>query len=589
MEPGRPPRTTALLALAAIAAGFAVLAATGAGRRGLMAEEIQPYLPRYPRVLEHAGGGVALMPPDEPGAPGAPRWVATSQWPVLAWDSGRRIWPVLIRGHQSALGTYVGIALGPLLGGGVAGVRRSSVLLGLAIVLLTWTTARRLRPPGAGRPDAGVAPVAALAAATSLALVWVSGTGVGFELASWALMMAALALAAPARPPSGRQAVTIGAVVGLAIAARATVGVVLLPALGILLAHPARRPRALALLPGAACALAVPLGLLAVVMAIAPLRPGTTPLAGLPLAALGARTAALPSQIALQLAFIADANVVLGPLARGEGHLGAVAPFAVLGAVPVIAALVRWWRGGASDAERMLVCGMLGSTIAGAWFYASPNQFQLALAVQPLWALAVAEQLAALRALRPRLGLGALALLLVLRGAALARGLPALHHPANPMLSGRTQQAAAARLRTLGVAGPELVTTTYNQAGVIEGWTGGEIRPLHAWPVLALGRTAAAGRRDLAPDWAAILRTFRPRYVLLSEGGNLYDGPFTDNRAIAAGLARAAADAGLVATPDAHFPTDRGGPGWSLVRLDRTAATDRAEPRSDGSAGSDAP
>jgi len=378
-------------------------------------------------------------------------------------------------------------------------------------------------------------------------------------------MMTALALAAPRRPPTIGRAIAIGVATGLALLARATVGVALLPALAILLAHPARLPGRRAALSISTVALALPLGLLAAVAKIAPLRPDTAPLARFPFEALWSRTAGIPAQLGLDLAFVADANTVLGPLTRGAAALGALWPFAVVGALPLAAALVRWWRGDAGDGERMFVCAALATAVGGAWLYGDPNQFQLALALEPLWALALAEQVVALRAGRPRVAHAVLASLLLLRGQALARGVADSARPGNPMLSGQVQHAAAARLRALGVTGPELVTTTYNQAGVLEAWTGGALRPVHAWPILSSGQHGGTGATLDA--WRMLLHDHRPRYVLLSDGINLYDGPFTNNPAIAAALAQAAGEQGIHLVLDRRFPTERGTPGWTLLRV----------------------
>lgn len=99
------------LGLIGVGVIFLALAWPGAGERGVVAEEVQPTLLRHPHVLTEAGGEVILMAPFEPGAPPRPRWVATEQWPVLSFDGETRQWPVFIRGHQSALGTYVALAL----------------------------------------------------------------------------------------------------------------------------------------------------------------------------------------------------------------------------------------------------------------------------------------------------------------------------------------------------------------------------------------------------------------------------------------------------------------------------------------------
>jgi hypothetical protein len=544
-------RWSRLLLLAAIVGCFVALAAPGAGERGIIAEEIQPYLARHSRVLERTSDGkIALMPPDEPNAPPRPRIVATSQWPVLSWDGATRQWPIFLRGHQTALGSYFGIALGPLLGGGVAGVRRSSIALAVIFLLLLFLVGKRLsREP--------LVPLLATAlAATAFGFVWLGRSGYAFELASRVGMLGALAIAARSRADSSPwRAVAIGAATGIAILCRATIAITMLPALAILLAHPTRRMRGWKIALGLAIAIALPIGFLAIIEAIVPLRAGTGPLSGFPVGELLSRAAAIPRQLSLELAWVADANGILGPLTRGENAGGTLLPAAIAGALPLGIALARWWRGTASDAERMLVCGALADAIAGAWLYRAPNQFQLGLALEPLWALAVAEQVAAL-ATRQRRGI-AIALLFFLRVQGDLRGLLTDRNPGNPMLSGRTQRAAVARIAELGAE--KIVTTDYQQAGVIEAWSHGTLRPLHAWPVLR------SDGKPLDDAWRALLTDLRPRAILLSPGGNLFGSGPAEQAAIAASLSRVAAQLQVDLTVDRDFPTESGAPGWRLV------------------------
>jgi hypothetical protein len=304
--------------------------------------------------------------------------------------------------------------------------------------------------------------------------------------------------------------------------------------------------------------------LLPLAVLLLPLRAGTAPLAAFPVEQLVSRTLSIPGQLTLQLAWLADANTVLHPMIAGEQRLPPLWQFALITAVPLVAALVRWWRGQAGDGERMLVCATLGSVIAGAWLYRTPNQFQLALALEPFAAIAVAEQLGAWRRVARQSAAIALVLVGLWRAQSVVRGLAVEARPGNPMLSGRVQHAAVERLRD--VSGETLVTTTYNQAGVLEGWTDGRLAPLNAWPVLAVGREHDSAR--LVEAWRAILADPRRRYILLSDSTNLYDSPFTDNAAVAAALHSVVADAHRTLTLDAAFPTERDTPGWSLWRLD---------------------
>jgi hypothetical protein len=553
------------VALAAIAAVFLAIALPGAGSRGVTSEEVQPYLARHPFVLALVDDHAQPMPPYEPGAPPPPRWVATPQWPVLAYDGETRLWPEIIRGHQTALGTYVGIALGPLLGGGVAGIQRSSVLLTLLLLPLAYLLARRSWTFRRG-PSLVLVPLLAPALlALTFGTLFFGRTGYAFEIASRVGMMATLVVVAGLEPLTRRRALLAGLAAGVAILCRATIAVTLAPALAILLAHPARRATwsRRALLPLVMAAL--PLAVVFLFALFAPFREGTAPLADFPLHSVWRRAANIPGHLLVQLAWLGDAQSMLGPVRSGAAPVRPLVLGALVGTMPVGFAITRWWRGTAGDGERMLVAGLLGNVVGGAFLYQQPSEFQLAMALEPLLAVAVAEQVGSLVATRRAWGAGVAALALAVRAQSVFFGLTLDRHGTNPMFSGRTQLGAVATLEELGVRGPELVTTTYNQAGVIEAWTRGAIRPVHAWPVL---RSGGAGDAELLPlRLDGVLTTYRPRYVLLSEGVNPYEGSFTDNAAVARALFATVAGKGGTIERQWAFPTESGAPGWRLVAI----------------------
>lgn len=560
-------RRAAALAIAAIAALFLALALPGAGHRGVTSEEVQPYLDRHPLVVDLADGRVEPLPPHEPGAPTPPRWVATPQWPVLAYDGTERMWPVFIRGHQTALGSYVGILLGPLLGGGIAGMQRSSVLFTLLLLPLAYLLAlrswsfRRGAAPAPPRPLT-LALLAPALLALSFGTLFFGRTGYAFELASRVAMVACLVAAAPLAPLTRRRALAAALLAGLAVLCRATIAVTLAPALAILLAHPGRAapwPRR-ALVPLVMAAL--PLAALGLISAIAPFHEGTAPLAGFPIQQLARRAAGVPMHLVVQLAWLGDARSILGPMRSGGDPTGSLTAGALIGAIPVGLAIARWWRGAAGDGERMLVAALLGNAVGGALLYGKPSQFQLAIALDPLLAVAVAEQVAALAgsARSPRWPAIAAALAIAVRAQGVAFGLALDARGANPMFSGRTQRGAVAELEALGARGPEILTTTYNQAGVIEAWTGGAIRPVHAWPALRAGP-------GLDERMDQVLRARRPRYVLLSVGTSAFEGPLTDNAGIAAALSASLSRSGGRIERRWELPTEAGTPGWRLVEI----------------------
>jgi hypothetical protein len=539
-------RTRTWLGLLLVAAVYLALAWPGAARRGVIAEEVTPYLARHPVVLTATADGVAPLPPHD--APPTTGWVRTAQWPNLAWQGDHRTWPLLIRGYQSALGTHVGILLGPVLGDGIAGVRRSSVLLGLALLLLVAALARRLTAawwtPG----------LAALLCALSPGLLFFSRTGYGFELASRVAMLLALLCAAPRRPLTPRRTSLLILCITLALLSRATIAATLLPALAVLLIHPQRwpGPRRLLLI---AIGFALPVLILLAVSLGLGMAPGTDPTAKLALDPLAARTLLAPETLLAQLAWVVDGRTILGPLLRGGAPL-----LATLTALPGLAVLllagVRWWHARAGDGECMFLAAALGNALFGAWLYGDPQQFQLGMALEPLFALALVAQLADLPS-RPRLAVCALVL-----AARTHQTLDLLHaerHTSNPMLSGAAQRALVAALP----ADAPVVTTAYNHVGMLETWSNGQLRPIHAWRALRASSDPSAIPRA----WTAVLRDHAPRFIVLSVGANLFEGPYTDHQAVRAGLDHALAAARRPLLKTRTFACESGDPCLTLLEL----------------------
>ncbi|MFO0595696.1 MAG: hypothetical protein U0228_10335 [Myxococcaceae bacterium] len=549
---------------------FLAAAWPGAGERGLVAEEVLPTLARWPVVLERGPAGVVRAPPWEPDAPPRPRWVATTTWPQVGWDGPTRVWPLYIRGHQAAVGAWWSLAVAPLVGGGAAGLQRASVVLTAILVVLAWLLARRVEP---GETATTPSPaLAAVVVALSFGTVFIARTGYAYEIASRVGLVACLVVAAARSPLSVRRAVALGVLVAAAVISRATIAATLAPALAMLLMHPERRPgrRELAVVLGLSL---TPVLFVALTDALIPFAPGTAPLAEFPWAFLRERLVRAPGHLVVQLAWLGDASSVLRPLRMGTVPGGPhLALAAVLGAVPVAVGLVRWWRGVAGDGERMLVVTVLGNTVLGAALYDSPEQFQLAIALDALLGVALAGQLASVSS--PRLRMAAIVVVVGLKATTLGAALADDAHIANPMLSGKSQRAALAWLDTRGARGPDILTTTYNQVGVLETWTTGRLAPVHAWQLLKNPGSRAGDPFGVAPaeQWALAavkdaLEATRPRFVLLSEGPNAMDGPFSDCTAVAAALPDAAAALGARVVDRVGFPTEAGGPGWAVVEL----------------------
>ena len=162
-----------------------------------------------------------------------------------------------------------------------------------------------------------------------------------------------------------------------------------------------------------------------------------------------------------------------------------------------------------------------------------------------------------------RLG-GALALALALRAWQCGAVLVGQRATANPMLSGAAQRALVADLTPLAPDPGALVTTTYNHVGVLETWSSGQLTPIHAYAPLRTGG-------DLVAAWRAILRAHPVRLVVLTTGRNPFEGPFTDNAAVAAALHQAAAQQGLRLGPRTDYACESGDPCLALQRLEPAA------------------
>lgn len=573
------------------------LTLSAAQSRGLLAEETQPFLRRHPIVLEQKSANpeeqdtaqnglentpirITQMPPYEPFAPPPPRWVSTSQWPVVAYLGMDRTWPVFIRGHQSALGTYPGILLGPLLEKGIYGPRYITALMGLLIVLLTPLFAFRAGAPKAAAAGAGVL------VGLSFGMISIASTSYSFEVASRALMMLALLPLARPSPPSAPRALLSGVLGALAILSRATIGAALLPAvLVLLLRKTGRPPLRTALLPFILM-IGLPILIVFGFHWIAPFRAGTAPLSAFPFGEIPGRLLSLPRTALVTLAFLGDAASIWAPLSLGHARLSSslYAP-AFLASLVSISALYRSLRGSAGTLEHLYLWTLLSSIFSGAVLYGSPDQFQLAMALEPWMAAALAVQAADVWVKRDKfLAIPIVLAALSARGHALWEGAKLSAQNKNPMFSAKAQRAAIERMRALGLRGPELLTTVYNHAGVIEAWTGGidkisnkhdengiqqdgqVIRPSHAWPVLGgLSESPKHCRHQAA--WRALLNDVRPQFVLLSLGPNMFETGATDTEAIVQSLARVAELSGIALQSEGEFPTESGGPGWSLARL----------------------
>jgi hypothetical protein len=257
-----------------------------------------------------------------------------------------------------------------------------------------------------------------------------------------------------------------------------------------------------------------------------------------------------------------DGRIILSRLVEGDLHAetGWVRP--LLGGVVLVAALWRWWHARAGEAERLFAGGLLGNALAGAWLYGDPMQFQLGIALEPLFVLALVQQVSAIFP-PPRAALIAAALMGV-RGMTLLSLRASEQRTDNPMLSARAQQGLVELLRSEGIGGDDLITTAYDDVGVVETWTGERVRPVHAWRPL---RAAGVPETDLVARWGLVLDARPACHVLLTRAPSLAAGPFTDHRAVALALEKAVAVRGGRIERRHTLPGDGGATVFELVDL----------------------
>ncbi len=539
----------------------------GAGSRGIIAEEVQPYLLHYPKVLGDgpSGADVRLLPPyDDPslleaveaGRAATPRWVGTQQWPELGWHGRDRGVPVFVRGHQTALGSWFGVLLGPWLGDGIAGVRRTSVLLGLALVGLVFGLGRRF---GLSR---AWSTIAALGCVLSPGLWFFARTGYGFELASRVLMLAALFVAASRARLSPARLAAAASLFGAAVLSRATIAATLAPALLLVVFHPRRDPGPARVSGLLATSGGIPVAVVGLAMAALPF--AEPPAVNLRLDQLAARTLVAPATAWMQLSWVVDPRVVLKPLIDGDLAVQVGALRGAIGLVVVAVALHRWWRARAGEAERLFVGALLGNAIVGAWLYGDPLQFQLGMALEPLFVLALVTQLASISRRSFAIAASLAVALLAARGLTLSSTRASERRTDNPMLSGSAQRALVEHLSARGVRGDDVITTAYDHVGVFEAWTNERLRPLHAYRLL---HAASVPEVRVAERWGAILDAKPACHVVLTKSTNLFAGPFSDHEVVARALDRVLAARGLPVVSRVRFGGDGGRDVFELVAL----------------------
>ena len=132
------------------------------------------------------------------------------------------------------------------------------------------------------------------------------------------------------------------------------------------------------------------------------------------------------------------------------------------------------------------------------------------------------------------------------------------------MLSGAAQRQLTAALLDHHPGPGDIITTTYNHVGMLEAWAPQSPHPpIHAYRALRRGRDDAAA----ISAWTAILRAYPARFIVVSTGPNLFDGPFTDNAATERALHSALPAAARRIVARREFACESGRPCLALLEL----------------------
>ncbi|MSP62743.1 MAG: hypothetical protein EXR72_20915 [Myxococcales bacterium] len=526
--------------------GFLAAAWVQPDALGITSEEILPHLFRHPRVADGsfdplAGEPLMLAEPfGRPGEASMSGLVVSTVWPTLSLVRPPRSWPLLTESWQAAYLSYYARALAPLLGHGIAGLRRSNGLLGVLALLVLASLAMRL----AATQHAAALAVALLGSSVGFlflhrtAYLIESGPPLFAALALWLCQGGRLRLA--------------GLAAGLAVALKVTAAWELL-GFALYLVWARRLPRAparswfWALLLGAA-----PLTLFAVGWAAT-----GVPAIGRKLGLLAAPVdalARLPRTAWVVATWLGDPVALLGPLFAGDREVPPAFGGALMVGLVTAAALFRVrFRRADCEPERLWLSVAAVVVVLAALFYDDRYPVQVAFLCAPWYALCVARSLVQLAHLPSRwpigrLGPRAAALLvgaaaLLVQGRSLLRYAEAHRAVKNPMLSAEAQRALADALDAQGARQP--LTTTYNAVGVLEHLSVGRIDPVHLYPLLVPhpGDDAAAYQRRAQAGFRSALGELQGP-VVLPVGGNLFEGLGQDPAIVRAAFFAACADLG---------------------------------------------
>ncbi len=184
-------------------------------------EETMVHSVPAPRVLaaEPGPGGRPRLERSCAG-PGAPAFVLSSGRPRLGICARGRLWPLMIAPYFSGVFYWPFGLLAPLHHDNVFALRKLTLFMGAASLLLTFLLVRRLA-------DHRVAALVALAVGVSPCFVFLHAVLVHFETLPWALLVAALLVLSGAA--STRRLAAGGLLLGLAVLANLKTVVLIAP------------------------------------------------------------------------------------------------------------------------------------------------------------------------------------------------------------------------------------------------------------------------------------------------------------------------------------------------------------------------
>lgn len=568
-----------LYAACLLALLFAVLGGRHIGALGMPAEEVIPHLFGPTRVVVWAEAqgddppGLKMaaphnIEPDTGATPSNIDGVVTRKvWPVMAWYQGDNVYPILVESWQAAYLSYVAKAASPVLGGGIEGPRRLTLLLGLLSIFCVFALGLRATgPPELERDRVSGAVLGATLLATSVTWLFMCRTAYHIEVAPPVAVAVATLLVLHG---SALRFVLAGLIAGLAVSLKVTAA---WPIFGVALglwwagAWPRQSLKSWAIAVGLALLAVLPI-LWFLLFADMPNNVSnkavllSDPLGGL---------ARIPTMILLIFSVLGDPLLIMTPLLTGATD---VSPHWWQPVVPAVVYIAAIWHVRKSPdsalPERLLLCVFAVICVIGGILYNESNPFQVVFLLLPFYVLVMGRAVWRLGCWGARFMPRRVALTIVvtatlgLQGYQLAQ-FNALHdRVGNPMLSMPGQRELADALEEQGIKEP--LTMTYNAVGGLEMLSEGRLRPIHLHRVLTSGDTGEGRMARDINTWRLVLTQWQ-NPIVVPIGTNMFEGGGFDVAAVRQALDTAAKELGLRLHQKQTFPSV-GPPMFALLEV----------------------